>query len=115
MPPQPRRNPLPTPPSQRQADDFNPTVPEITVLIHPEAMKQFEGPHLEYMKSFFGSVLFENWVKEQIKLTEDNQRGLHVGRFNAEQFYQLSKDYRLLWRVWHDLLQFAIDSKPQSE
>lgn len=98
---------------QPRSDEINPYLsPEISILIHPEALAQFEGPHLEYMKSFFGSVLFENWVKKNQELTEADARALQIGRYSPEQYYQLSKDFRLLWRVWTDLLQLAKDNKP---
>lgn len=98
--------------AQRIANEQHYTAPEISIIVHPEALKQFEGPHLEYMRSFFGSILFENWVRKNMELTEADQRALEIGRFDADEYYRLAKDFRLLQRVWTDLLQMAKDNKP---
>lgn len=87
--------------------------PEISVTVHREAMEVFKGLDKEYIQAMFGSVLFEQFCLKQMELSRKAQDSLPMGRYSPEQFYQLTRDFRLLWRVWNDLLEFSREFKPQ--
>lgn len=88
------------------------TPPQVSTLIHREVMEKMRPEFRDMFSSFIGTDLFIDFCKGQLECIEydigEVQKRMDLP---AEQQFQLSKDMRLVWRFWTDLLRFAEEQK----
>jgi hypothetical protein len=105
--PQPRHKQTPPPPSNEPRPQ-----PEITQLLDRDVIgKLYDGAAREYLAAMIASPVFRNFCEEQLASAQKRANELQVGHYSAEEYYQLSKDFRLLWRFWNDFVVYATDLK----
>lgn len=88
-------------------------VPQVSLLIHEEVLHSFAEGEKQVLISLFGSGIFHDFIRRQIEIAQTQTIKLNPRDYSPEDFIQLSSDFRLVWRFWNDLLQFAEEYKPK--
>jgi hypothetical protein len=109
-------------PRPRQSQQTSPKVqlierlpdPQITFLVHREVMDQMPFQMAEALQQFMGCSIFIDFCKLNVAKCDKDLADLRPRpEWTNEQYIQLSRDMRLVWRFWTDLLQFAEEFKPK--
>lgn len=87
--------------------------PQVSLLIHREVMDKFGEGEQQVLVSLFGSGIFHDFIRKQMEIVQKQTTELNPRAYKPEDFVQLSSDFRLVWRFWYDLLQFAEEYKPE--
>lgn len=88
-------------------------IPQIPYLVDRDVLEKLPEEYREFIKSLMGSFIFIDFCKLQLAKVEENLRNINPMTHSVEDYTNLSKDMRLLWRFWTDLLHYAEEFKPQ--
>lgn len=62
------------------------------------------------VEDMLGSGVFRKFIELQVEKAKDAITELNPSLYkDMEEFYQIAKDRRLLWRFWNDLHQYTED------
>lgn len=86
------------------------TSPQVSMLVHREVLQKLDDALKEPLKQFLGSYIFIEFCKLNRDVSALQAAELDPSQ---ENFAQLSKDMRLVWRFWTDLLRFAEELQPK--
>jgi hypothetical protein len=87
---------------------------QISVLVDRDTLNNMGPGEREWMETFLGSHVFQQFCKGNVDAVQTNLAELNPGAFTPEDFVNLSKDMRLLWRFWTDLLRLAEEYTPHN-
>lgn len=84
--------------------------PQVAMLVHREVMAEFDGSTRDWLEQCLGSHVFREFCSKNLAVVERDTAALEPGN-DAQKFFQISKDMRLVRRFWIDLLRFAEELK----
>lgn len=78
---------------------------EIPCVVFEDCLHVTQDNNATILLTMVTSDLLELFVRHQLQAVQEEIFRLNPNAFNDPvQYYQISKDYRLLWRVWTDFL-----------
>jgi hypothetical protein len=87
-------------------------VPQVSVLVHRDVLAKFDLEFRNVLTQFLGSFVFLKFCEANLKAVEEDIRNLApTARMTPDEYFQLSKDMRLVWRFWTDLQRFSEEFK----
>ncbi len=90
-------------------------VPQVANLVHRDVISQMDKPYAEFLIGTFGTVAFKMFCELQLnKVKDDLMRLSPRPEWSDSDYAQVSKDMRLVWRFWTDLLDYATDLTQQN-
>lgn len=105
-----QQRPLRQQPQRRTSESR--VIPQVIMLINREVMEGFNPAFKEMLADFMGSFMFIDFCKVQQAKAKEAMDSLQPHPdWTNEEYVQLSKDMRLVWRFWTDLLRYAEENQ----
>lgn len=104
--PQMHRHPQPPPSNDK-------VIPQIPFLVDRDVLEKLPEQYKDFIKPLMGSFIFLDFCKMQLESVEEKTRQINPMNYSIEDYTNLSKDMRLLWRFWTDLLNYASEFKTE--
>jgi hypothetical protein len=84
---------------------------QILTCIDPTVAMPENELEAQLLSSLFRSQCFQDFLRRQIAFAEKIEKDVDPrgGKVNAESFFQIVKDARLLARFWQDFLNYSQD------
>ena len=89
--------------------------PQVATLIHRDVVEGMEKQYQFFLANTLTTAAFRLFCQLQMERIKDDLMKLTPRpEWSDEEFTRVSKDMRLVWRFWNDLLEYATDLTKQN-
>jgi hypothetical protein len=105
----PTNNQQPQPPPQITQREAR---PQIACLVDREYVDKLGKVYSDLTKTVLGSEPFVKFCQAQVDECQRAQMTIPMN-LDPQEYFLLANDFRLLWRFWNDLLQYAKETQQE--